>query len=148
MVGASNYLLFYITNLSQVDGFLKYEPMKASQENEVLRSTTMVIPGPCSFGFPSWINKFIIIRIISPRTPHTYSIHGSDLVCYFYVKSLHQFYVSHDRIEAWLEEYYSMNVPMNYHYEIINTMNRVFGVLIFPTFTLLFLQVPLLLFFS
>jgi hypothetical protein len=35
---------------------------------------------------------------------------------------------------------------MNYHYDIFNMVNRVFDVLIFPTFTLLFLQVLLLIF--
>jgi hypothetical protein len=120
MVGASPCISFDPTNLSQVDGCLKYEPREACQDNEALRSTPMVMSGPHSFGLSSRINKYINTNILSPSTLHADFIHGSHLVCYFPINSLHQFYDSHaifyDRIEAWLEGSYSDKFPMNYHY--------------------------------
>jgi hypothetical protein len=129
---------------------LKYESREACQDNEALWSTPMVMSSPHSFGLSSKINKFTSTNILSPSTLHTNFMHGSHSVCYFLVDSLHQFYDSnaifYDRIEAWLEGSYSTRFPMNYHYDIFNMVNRVFDVLIFPTFTLLFLQVLLLIF--
>jgi hypothetical protein len=71
-------------------------------------------------------------------------------ICYFPLKPLHQFYDSnarfHDRIETWLEESYSYNVRMNYPYDIFNIVDRVFQVLILPTFSLFLFQVVSLIF--
>jgi hypothetical protein len=119
---------------------LKYESKEACQDHEALRSKPMVMSFPHSFDLSSWINKFISTKILSPRTLHTYSIHGSHLVCYFLVHSLHQLYVIngifYDIIEAWLEESYSYNVPMNYHNDIFNIVQKVFQFLTLPTFSL------------
>jgi hypothetical protein len=79
-------------------------------------------------------------------------MHGSHLVCYFPLNSPHQFDDSHaifyDRIEEWLEGTYSDKFPMNYYYDIFNMLDRLVHVLIFPTFTLFFLQVLLLIFYD
>jgi hypothetical protein len=108
------------------------------------------MPGPHSFGLSSGINKYISTNILSPSTLHANSIHGSQLVCYFSVNSLHQFSYSHaifyDRIEAWLEGSYLAKFPMNYHCDIFYMVDRLFHVLIFPTFSLFLLQVPILIF--
>jgi hypothetical protein len=53
MVDASPCISFDFTNLSQVDGCLKYESREAFQDNEALRSTPMVMSGPHSFGLSS-----------------------------------------------------------------------------------------------
>jgi hypothetical protein len=148
MVGASPYISFHSTNLAQVVGFLKYESMEVCQDNEALQSTLMVMTSPHYFGLYLGINKFIITKTLSPSTLHTYFIHSSHFLCYFPMNSLHQFYVSHgrfyDRIESWLEGYYSDRFPMNYHYDIFNMVDRVFYVLIFHTFNLFLFQVLLL----
>jgi hypothetical protein len=132
MVDANPYILFDSTNLSQVDGFLKYESREACQDNETLWSTFMVMSSPRSFGFSSWMNKFININTLSPNTPHTNSIHDFYLICYFPLNPLHQVYVSHDRfydrIEAWFKGSYSDNFPMNDHYDIFNMVDRVYQV--------------------
>jgi hypothetical protein len=69
-------------------------------------------------------------------------MHGSHLVCYLIVESLHQFYyinaIFYDRIEAWLKGSYLDRFPMNYNYVLFNMVNKVFGVLIFPSFSLSF----------
>jgi hypothetical protein len=100
--------------------------------------------GPHSFGLSSRINNFISMKIPSPSTLYTNSIHGSHLICYFPLNSLHQFYDSnarsHDRIEAWLERSYLDRFPMNYHCHISNIVDRVYHVLIFPIFTLFLFQ--------
>jgi len=141
MVDARPYISFDSINVSRVHGFSKYESREAFQENEALCSTSTVMPGPHSFGLYSRVNTFIIIKTLSPRTPHTYSMHGPHLVCYFTLKSLHQFYDSnsrfYDRIEAWLEICYLNRFPMNYHYEISIMVNRVFDFFIFPMSSLL-----------
>jgi hypothetical protein len=138
------------TNLSQVDGYLKYESREAFQDNEALRSTPMVMSGPHSFGLSSGINNFISMKILSPSTLHMNSMHGSHLVCYFPLNSLHQFYDSnarfYDRIEAWLERSYLDRFPMNYQYDIFNMVDRVYHVLIFPTFSLFLFQALSLIF--
>jgi hypothetical protein len=78
-------------------------------------------------------------------------MHYFHSVYYFPLNSLYQIYVIHgkfyDRIEAWLEESYSTNVPMNYRCHIFSMGNRVFDVLIFPTFTLCLFQALSLIFF-
>jgi hypothetical protein len=71
MVGASPCISFDSTNLSQVDGYLKYESREACQDNEALRSTPMVMSGPHSFGLSSGINNFISMNILSPSTLYT-----------------------------------------------------------------------------
>jgi hypothetical protein len=43
MVGSNLYISFDSTNVSQVHGFFKYEPREAFQDNEELRSTSMVM---------------------------------------------------------------------------------------------------------
>jgi hypothetical protein len=83
MVDTSPCISFDFTNLSQVDGCLKYESMEACQDNEALQSTSMVMSYPHSFGLSSGINNFISMNILSPSTLYTNSIHGSHLVCYF-----------------------------------------------------------------
>jgi hypothetical protein len=50
MVDASPCISSYFINLSQVDGFLKYESRKDFQYNEALLSTPMVMSSPDSFG--------------------------------------------------------------------------------------------------
>jgi hypothetical protein len=136
--------------LSQVDGYLKYESREACQDNEALRSMSMVMSGPYSFGLSSGINNFIGMNILSPSTLHMNSMHNSHLICYFPLNSFYQFYGSngifYDRIEAWLEESYSSNVPMNYHCHIFNMVNRFYHASIFPTFTLSLFQVLFLIF--
>jgi hypothetical protein len=106
MVDASLCRSFVSTNLPQVNGYLKCESREAFQDNEELWSMMMVISGPYYFGLSLAINNFISSKILSPRTPHTYSTHNFHLVCYFPLNSLHQFYDSHgrfyDRIEIWL----------------------------------------------
>jgi hypothetical protein len=129
---------------------LKYESKETFQDNEAIQSTPMVMSYPHYFGLSSRINKFIFTNILSPSTPHTNSMHVSHLVCYFPLKSLHQFYVSYgrfyDKIESWSDGSYSTNVPINYYYHLFNMVNRFFGVLIFPTFCLSLLQILLLIF--
>ena len=77
-------------------------------------------------------------------------MHDSHSTCYFPLNPLHQVYDSnsifYDRIESWLEESYLSNVPMNYHYDIHNIVDRVFEFLILPTFSLFLFQVLLLIF--
>jgi hypothetical protein len=65
MVGTSSCILFDSTNLSQGDGCLKYESREAFQDNEVLRSTPMVMLGTHYFGSSSRINKYIKKKILS-----------------------------------------------------------------------------------
>jgi hypothetical protein len=107
---------------------------------------------PHSFGLSSRVNKYSSTRILSPSTLHIDSMHGSHLVCYFLVNSLHHFYVSHgrfyDRIEASLEESYSTNVLMTYCCHIYNTVDRFYQVIIFPTSSLFLFQVQLLIFYN
>jgi hypothetical protein len=150
MVDASLCRSFVSTNLSQVNGYLKCESREAFQDNEALRSMSMVMSGPYSFGLSSRINNFINSNILSLRTPHTYSMHDSHLVCYFPLNSLHQFYDSHgrfyDRIETWLERYYLDRIPMSYHCHMFNMVNIFYHALIFPTFILSLFQVLCLIF--
>jgi hypothetical protein len=89
MVGSSLYISFDSTNVSQVHGCFKYEPWEDFQDNEALRSMSMVMPYPCSFGLSYGVNKFTNINILSPRTPHTCLMHGSHLLCYFPLNPLH-----------------------------------------------------------
>jgi hypothetical protein len=60
------------------------------------------------------------------------------------LNSIHQFYDSseifYDSIEAWLKIYYLDIFPMNYHNDNFNRVNRVFDVLILPTFSRFFFQ--------
>jgi len=92
----------------------------------------------------------ISTKILSPKTPHMYYMHGSHLVCYFPLKSLHQFYDSHgifyDRIETWLERSYLDRIPMSYHCHMFNTVNIFYHALIFTTFILSLFQVLCLIF--
>jgi hypothetical protein len=103
MVDAILCISFNFTNLSQFDCFLKYESREDCQDNEALRSTQMVMSGPHSFGLYLGINKFNNTKIPSPRTPHTYFMHGSHSVCYFPIDSFHQFYDSNDRFYDRIE---------------------------------------------
>jgi hypothetical protein len=68
------------------------------------------------------------------------SIHGSHLVCYFPLNSFHQFYdcndIFYDRIETLLDRSYLDIFPMNDHCHMLNMVDRVYRVLIFPTSTL------------
>jgi hypothetical protein len=111
----------------------------------------MIMSGPHSFELSSGINKYIRKNILSPSTLHAYFIHGSHLVCYSPIKSLHHFYVSHgrffDRIESCWEGSYTTKFPMNCHCNMFDIVGRIFHVLIFPTFSLFLLQVLLLFFF-
>jgi hypothetical protein len=150
MVGTSPYISFDSTSLSQVDNFLKYEIEEACKDNGALQSTPMVMLGLRSLGLYFLVNKFINMDILSPSKLYTNFMHNSHLICLFPVNHVHQLYDSnvrfHDRIEAWMERFYLDIFPMNYHYEIFNMVNKVFDVLIFPIFSLLLLQVLLLIF--
>jgi len=136
--------------LSQVDGYLKYQSKEACQDNEVLRSMSMVMLDPYSFGLFLGIKNIIFLNNLSLRTLHMNYMHSSHLICYFPLNSFYQFYGSngrfYDRIEAWLEESYSSNVPMNYYSHIFNMVNRFYRASIFPTFTLSLFQVMFLIF--
>jgi hypothetical protein len=60
MVSVSPCISFDPTNLSQVDGFLKYELKEAFQDNETLQSRPMVMSSPHFYSFfSSIINKYI-----------------------------------------------------------------------------------------
>jgi hypothetical protein len=50
MVETSPCRSFVSINLSQVDGYLKYESREARQGNEALQSMSMVMPDPYFFG--------------------------------------------------------------------------------------------------
>jgi hypothetical protein len=54
--------------------------------------------------------------------------------------------IFYDRIEAWLEESHSSNVPMNYRCHISNIVDRVYHALILIIFTLFLFQVLFLIF--
>jgi hypothetical protein len=152
MVGTSPCISFNSSSVSQVGGCLKYESKDSFQDNEELRSMLMVMSRHHSFGLSLGINNSISMKILSPITHHKYTMHGSHLVCHFPMNSLHQFYGSngsfHDIFEAWLEESYSSNVPMNYCIVIFNMVNIFYHGLIFPTFTLFLFQVLFLIFFD
>ena len=110
----------------------------------------MIMSCPHSFRLSSRINKFIIMKILSPNTLHMNSMKDSHLVCYFPLKSFHEVYDSHgtfyDRIETWLERFYFDTFPMNYHNDIFNMVNRVYHELIFPTFSRFLFQALSLIF--
>jgi hypothetical protein len=89
MVDASLCRSFVFTNLFQVNGYLKCESREACQGNEALWSMPMVMSGPYSFSFFSGMNKFISTNILSLKKTHMYLMHGSYLVCYFPLNSLH-----------------------------------------------------------
>ena len=80
MVGTSPCISFNSTSLSQVDGFLKYEPKETCQENEALWSTLMVISGPRSLGFPFGVKKYTNRTTLSPSTLHMNSMHDSHSI--------------------------------------------------------------------
>jgi len=136
MVGTSPCISFNSTSLSQVDGCLKYDPWEACQDNEALWSTPTAMLGPHSLGLSFRVNMFTSFTTLSPTTLHMNSMHGFHLVCYFPLNSLIQFYGSNGRFydifEAWLEESYSSNVPMNDCIDIFNMVNRFYHALIFP----------------
>jgi hypothetical protein len=77
-------------------------------------------------------------------------MHGYHPVCHFPLNSLYQLYGSngrsYGRIEVWLEESYSSNIPLNYHCHIYNIVDRVYHALIFSMFTLFLFQVLFLIF--
>jgi hypothetical protein len=147
MVSVNPCISFDHTNLSQFDGFLKYELIEACQDYEALLSTPMVMSYTHYFGLSSRINNYINTNILSPSVLHADFIHGSHLVYYFLVNFLHQFYDSHARfydiIEALLEESYLAKFPMTYHYHIFNRVYRVFNDLFFSIFSLFLLHVLL-----
>jgi hypothetical protein len=151
-MGTSSCISFNSTSPSQVDGCLKYDPQEAYQDNEALRYTPMVMLSPRSLGLSFGVNKFTSIVTLSPSTLHMNSMHGSQSICYFLLNSLHKFYGSngsfHDRFEAWLEESYSSNVPMNYCIDIFNMVNGFDHALIFPNFTLFLFQILFLIFYD
>ena len=101
---------FVSTNLSQVDGYLRYESKEACWDNEALWSMSMVMPGPYYFVLFSRKNKFISMKTLSPRTLYIKSMHVSHLACYFPSNAFHQLYdrsaIFYDRIEAWLDRSY------------------------------------------
>jgi hypothetical protein len=152
MVGTSPCISFDSTSLSQVGGFLKYESREALQDNEALWSMPMVMSDPHSLGLSSGINNYISMKILSLTIQHTYYMHNSHFIYHFSMNFLHQFYGSngifYDIFEAWLEELYSSNVPMNYCIDIFNMVNRFYHSLIFPTFTLFLFQVLFLIFYD
>jgi hypothetical protein len=69
MVGPNPYISYDLTSLSQVVGYLKCESREACQDNEALRSLSMVMSGPYSFGLSSGINNFVSTRY--SLTEHT-----------------------------------------------------------------------------
>jgi hypothetical protein len=81
MVGVILHISFDSTNLSQVDGFLKYDSREACQYNEALQSTLMVMLGTHYFGLYSGIKNFINMKILSLSTLHMNSMHGSHSIC-------------------------------------------------------------------
>jgi hypothetical protein len=74
MVDASPCISFDPTNLSQVDGCLKYEPREAFQDNEALQSTPMVMSGPHSFGLSSGLTS-LLAQIFS------HQVHLTHILC-------------------------------------------------------------------
>jgi hypothetical protein len=145
MVGHIPRISFDLTSLSQVDSYLKYEYKEAFQDNEALQFTSMVMPGIHSFVLSLGMNNFTSMNIPLTSTLYTNYVHGSNLICYFPLNSLHQFYDSSEIfyhiIEAWLERSYIDIFSMNYHYDISNIVDRVYRVLIFHIFTLFLFQV-------
>jgi hypothetical protein len=104
---------------------------------------------PCADSFFFGVNKFTSTKTLLASTLHMNYMHDSHPLCYFPLNS-YQFYGNngrfYDRIEAWLEELYSSNVPMNYYCHKFNMVNRFYHALIFFTFTLFLFQVMFLIF--